>query len=448
MNEADPLKEEQETTAKDYWGPEMWEMIEAQSASSEVEPKLQEVTPPEEFPPRKFPEHMELTPEALHDWIVTELGDNELAQRINEHPEITKEIIEGKGLPSKDFFGMIRAIGNRDTELAHELVREALLHERLLHPSIQRTVGNSTESEKEQLLLRTAFKTTEYATVPYKNERKKTDFERESFDYANNILDELRGSHGLPAFPVAPEQFHIFDTATLPKGSSGDFALLNQEARVAFKDASPAVILNDTIHELAHFKSYGSIRVDKTNKEKTLNVARYRLGLLVQGGGSEGGKDYLRMLNEAVTEETANRLLKNIPEDHPVFGEVVKKQRSSVAQAAKDFPEDIEEIGSPDWIVDVVESANHPEYNVAYTKARKMMFGLFDKFYEKNPERFEGKTEEEVREELFVMLQKAMFTGNILPFGRLFNDTFGHGKFREFGHLQTTEEQQAFIEGL
>ena len=76
------------------------------------------------------------------------------------------------------------------------------------------------------------------------------------------------------------------------------------------------------------------------------------------------------------------------------------------------------------------------------------MRNLFDKIIDRNPERSTGKTNEEAHEALFEMLQKAMFTGNILPFGRLFNDTFGHGKFREYGHLQTNEEIAAFIAGL
>ena len=76
------------------------------------------------------------------------------------------------------------------------------------------------------------------------------------------------------------------------------------------------------------------------------------------------------------------------------------------------------------------------------------MFDMFKKIYERNPNLFDGKSPDEAENELFEMLQKAMFTGNILPFGRLFNDTFGRGKFREFGHLQTIGEQQSFVEGL
>jgi hypothetical protein len=102
----------------------------------------------------------------------------------------------------------------------------------------------------------------------------------------------------------------------------------------------------------------------------------------------------------------------------------------------------------PYWIIHTGDTEEDKSHLVGYMNDRQTMFSIFDKLYEKNPERFEGRSSEEAEEELFEMLQKAMFTGNILPFGRLFNETFGRGKFREFGHLQTTEEQQAFIEGL
>ena len=75
------------------------------------------------------------------------------------------------------------------------------------------------------------------------------------------------------------------------------------------------------------------------------------------------------------------------------------------------------------------------------------MFNLFQKIHERTG-RKDTQSLEETEEELFEMLTKAVFTGNILPFGRLFNETFGLGKFREFGHLQTVEEQNAFIAAL
>lgn len=104
----------------------------------------------------------------------------------------------------------------------------------------------------------------------------------------------------------------------------------------------------------------------------------------------------------------------------------------------------------PHWFIptEKVNDRGMRHYIYSYTKERNVMEDLFEKLFDRNPERFEGKTKEEANEELFTMLQKAMFTGNILPFGRLFNDTFGRGKFREYGHLQSVEEQQAFIAAL
>jgi hypothetical protein len=44
------------------------------------------------------------------------------------------------------------------------------------------------------------------------------------------------------------------------------------------------------------------------------------------------------------------------------------------------------------------------------------------------------------------MVTKASFDGNIMPFGRLVNDAFGNGTFREYGHLQTVDDINNFID--
>jgi hypothetical protein len=174
-----------------------------------------------------------------------------------------------------------------------------------------------------------------------------------------------------------------------------------------------------------------------------------RVGLTVHDRRT--GARYLNALNEAVTEETANRLLQSMPEDHPELGVLAVYCHQKEARIATTEQENLTAHRlKPHWILrkgvgNVEPSARDTS---AYTTERNLMEDLFEKLIDRNPERFAGQTREEAHEALFEMLQKAMFTGNILPFGRLFNDTFGRGKFREYGHLQTNEEIAAFIAGL
>jgi hypothetical protein len=46
------------------------------------------------------------------------------------------------------------------------------------------------------------------------------------------------------------------------------------------------------------------------------------------------------------------------------------------------------------------------------------------------------------------MVTKASLDGNVLPFGRLMNETFDRGTFRNYGHLQTVQEILSFVSAL
>jgi hypothetical protein len=83
-----------------------------------------------------------------------------------------------------------------------------------------------------------------------------------------------------------------------------------------------------------------------------------------------------------------------------------------------------------------------------YYNERQAMWRLFSKMFEKSPERFSGKTREEAKEEIFEIATKCSFTGNLMPLGRLMNDTFGPETFRSFGRVTTAEEFDAFVQKL
>nr|MBP6931736.1 hypothetical protein [Candidatus Paceibacterota bacterium] len=64
-----------------------------------------------------------------------------------------------------------------------------------------------------------------------------------------------------------------------------------------------------------------------------------------------------------------------------------------------------------------------------YKQERKFLHTLVDKIFQKNFDKFQDK------EEVFDMFFKGMITGNILPIGRLVDETFGAGTFRKIGEL-------------
>jgi hypothetical protein len=80
---------------------------------------------------------------------------------------------------------------------------------------------------------------------------------------------------------------------------------------------------------------------------------------------------------------------------------------------------------------------------MVYPQERKIFNILLDKLYQKNTDRFSN------REEVFAIFTKAKLTGNILPLGRLVDETFGRGTLRRLGELDhDTQVLEEFVESL
>lgn len=394
-------------------------------------------------------EEIPTTPEGLHSWIVGELGDTELARRVSERPDLTEEYIEGDGLPSIPFFAMAQEISSIDKKLGRSLLGVAIENDRLLEVSFDRIVGRGfTEAEKEEYLLQNRFERTEDASVPFNSEREKIAWELEAISYADKKWDELRSSFGLEPFPIIPEQVHTLSDNELIGGATGRTSMIKGGALLSESEVS-VYRLDCIFHELLHLKAYSAAQIKQDPASGKIGVRSYRMGVKVESREINSDESYLRGLNEAITEELTNRLVGHIPDDHPVFGEMLREHRKKIATMAEKEPEVFDELNRPIWATGFEENeAGSEELLSVYRRERQIMFRLFNAIYTANPERFSGKSKEEAEEEMFGMLAKGAFTGNILPFGRLFNEAFGRGKFREFGHLQTNKEQEDFLRTL
>ncbi len=385
------------------------------------------------------------SPEAIHAYILEELGDSELAKRVAEHPEITAQIVSGEGPLSPDFFTMIRAIAKKHSSLAVTLVREAQQHGLLL-PTNADIVGVGRRVEDtDQFFLQHIFEINENAVFPYSGEKEKNVFDLSAIEYAGSELQKIRQSYGLPEYAVIPEQVKLLDPSALPPRVMGKHDMYGQQILAGVGEgAHPIDRLSVITHEFVHAHAYGAIEVWRDGQGRQ-NIAVRRRGLNVRNSKERSGDAFLNGLNEAVTEELTNRMVRDIPEQHPIFGNFIKTRNKNVQQVIEKRQLTPDRYDRPYWYSD---PQNGETLTTSYLKEKQLMYYLFEKMYDSAPERFGNMTQEEADEELFSMLTKGAFTGNILPFGRLFNDTFGRGKFREFAHLQTTAEQQRFIEQL
>ena len=400
---------------------------------------------------------LEQGPEAVHDWIIDELGDEELAQYVKDHPEASALTVSGERLLPTSVFDLLGHLDETQNPNTLELLSEMQKGNYFPQLSSQHIVGNLSSEQKETVMFYQQYIVAQSILTLAENEREKTEEDYLMIDRAGRELTLLRGRFGLPPLVFSPDAVHFIDSDhILDNGKVLGGGLSPYEQMVHSGTwKSPAIRMEVLFHELAHLNSYAAFQEELDKDDGGIDVGVYRLGLEVHKRELRNGKreGYLRWMNEAVTEELTRKFILSLKLDDPEFGYVAALRKSHIEHYFKTHPEFAEQYGNtPEEVADIepVRDAEgkSPVVRFAYPDERMMLYSLFDKLYERNPEQFAGKTQEEVHEELFDMLTRAMFTGNILPFGRLFNDTFGRGKFREFAHLQTTEEQVEFMESL
>ena len=334
-------------------------------------------------------------------------------------------------------------------------------HGRFLSSNVSKIIDDTlTAREQEAFVLSHHFQITESATIKTPSTLEKSEHELAMIDYSNIELQKIRAKFGLDAYTVTHNQVEVYGGSQLGSATNGNAILghadMLRQRTLLVKDENQtedermALIM----HELVHAHAYGAVEVWK-DVRGARHVAVARRGLCVRNrkqNSTSSDTSYLNTLNEAVTEELSNRILYDIPVDHPEFGEMITRRKKIIQDISKDQPRYFDRYRRPHWIPAFREEVENNQKSLraktAYTDEKCLMYFMFKKIYEHDPSRFKGGGQEEADEEMFSILTKAAFTGNILPFGRLFSETFGNGKFREFGHLQTVEEQKEFIEKL
>jgi len=311
--------------------------------------------------------------------------------------------------------------------------------------SINRVVGNMSESGKEQILANQAERFNDQVFKDLEGkEKEKTSEELQIIALVNDATNELRQKYGLENFDIPANNIHIITKDNWSRDESALYAS-NLQA-VALKETPTRIAFMTRIfHEMIHFKSYQSLQITNTDSPE---IANYRNGLTVCIRNGE--KKYFTNLNEAITEEINKRFSVELL-DNPLFTDEVNKTKEVAAK----YPQATTNSGSLLFNNDTLYAkvkggVNNPvnnekgvkitTYSFTYENERKNLNILIDRLYEKNNEIFKN------RDEVFEVFAKGMMTGNILPVGRLIDGTFGHGTLRKIGELdQNIEEQEEFI---
>ncbi|MBP9716112.1 MAG: hypothetical protein KBD48_02910 [Candidatus Pacebacteria bacterium] len=307
--------------------------------------------------------------------------------------------------------------------------------------SIDRVVGKISEKEKEQILGHSGESFNDQVFNHLKRvERKKTSNELQIIDMVNNLTNEIRQKYGVKNFDVPPDNIHVVSDEKWSDKKGTAYFNSGMQGVVMRENFSNLAFTAKVFHEMLHFKSYSALQV--TNKENP-ELIEYRIGLTVQT--RDGEKIYFTNLNEAVTEEMTKRTVLKIL-DNKLFidesnqtKEIISKHPQAIIEPGKPlFDEDTfyAEINNDKLWRESVGRLLGKTYGTkinterfTYKQERKFLHTLVDKIFQKNFDKFQDK------EEVFDMFFKGMITGNILPIGRLVDETFGAGTFRKIGEL-------------
>jgi len=325
--------------------------------------------------------------------------------------------------------------------------------------SFDQVVGNIPESEKDKILRNKGerFDNQVFEELIGK-EREKTSEELEIISFANEATNEVRRKYGLEDFDIPSKNIHVVTEEAWPREKSTAFYNSMVQGIAMREKMSKLAFMKTVFHEMLHFKSYGAAQI--TTGENT-ELDEYRLGLTVHT--RDGKKLYFINLNEAVTEEMTKRFASELLKKELFADEIAQTQ-----DVIRNYPQATTDSGKPlfdedTFYAEVQESQNWRDAtdrlfgrrilgsgvtNISiegftYKAERKILNTLIDKIFERNPEEFYD------REEVFEVFVKGMITGNILPIGRLIEQTFENGTLRKIGELDNDiQAQEKFVNSL
>ena len=265
-------------------------------------------------------------------------------------------------------------------------------------------------------------------------ELKKTNEEIEIIDLINQETNKHLRNLGLKEFNIPAKNINILNKEGYEKIIGKKFTAIYSPAYQAISineldRNSRTVFASKVLHEMIHFKSYGSIQKQENEEPEV-----YRTGLSIIS--QSGKKQYFDNLNEGLTEELAKHIMLSF-KNNPLFKDEIEKTRKHIKEF--DMGSTKDEKGNPIfdieniYFIDVKEVKDKEvkwiTYSFAREKEREILNSLIDKLFEKNKDKFQN------RDEVFNVFIKAMLSGNIIPLGRLVDGTFGRKTFSKISEL-------------
>ncbi|MSU54784.1 MAG: hypothetical protein EXS48_03080 [Candidatus Staskawiczbacteria bacterium] len=322
--------------------------------------------------------------------------------------------------------------------------------------SIDRVVGDINETEKERILSEQGERFDDQIFEELKDsEREKTKEELKIISLVNEVTNRVRRKYDAGDFNIPPANIHIIEDEKWPREKSNAFFKSNVQGIALREKPSNITFMKTVFHEMLHFKSYGALQM--TNEENP-ELDEYRMGLTVRT--RDGKIMYFKNLNEAITEEMTAKYARQLL-NNPLFTKDIEQTEkitrenpyaTSVSGGTlfnfNTFYAQIESKKS--WRETVGQLLGFQKKSIrilteqfGYNQERAVLNVLINKIFERNQDKFKNKAE------VFEVFEKGMITGNILPMGRLIENTFSNGTLRKIGELdENIEAQKDFVNSL
>lgn len=259
-------------------------------------------------------------------------------------------------------------------------------------------------------------------------ERRKSRAEVAIIRRAARIANMIRAQYGVPPLPMQCKHVHVMPTEHWwghDTETGGIYRVDLQGAAIQEFDRL-APFAHKALHELVHMASYQAVRIDGDR------FRDYRIGLLAVT--SLDGKACFTMLNEAVTEQL---VIDHFPMlfSLPCFAEDRRTtepyRRAMLSQLEE---EHIEHLGVRE-MYSIVERGHEVHMEAfTYKAERAALWDLIRAI------RSRSRTPFADDREVFQLFALGLMRGNILPLGRLVDQTFGKGTFRALAFASTTAE--------
>ncbi|MDE2001453.1 MAG: hypothetical protein KGI60_02715 [Patescibacteria group bacterium] len=320
--------------------------------------------------------------------------------------------------------------------------------------SIERVVGVPPEGEREIMKgMAETFDAQDIEKLKTK-EREKTKEELVVIDLANDATNALRREYGMDDFDVPAKNVHIIPRKKWPKEMAhelGSCLELDQAIIIREETQSRIQFLTTAIHELLHFKSYTALRMTGGKEESgAVGIGRYRNGLSTVS--RDGAQVYFTALNEAITQELSKRLLEEVlvrERESPLFAEEIQNTETVVRRYGGVRTSDGRRLIPPGTLYAAPRSSKPVEdisdylsrggsvdvKALTYSWQRRILVSLVKNIYQKHADQFKNESE------VFDVFARAYMTGDLLPMGRLVEETYGKGSFKKLATLDLGDEK-------